>query len=169
DYEKEIILSVFRSASADVCSQFMAKDMHSGERSVIEQAIQKRMTDLLGERGFIIEAVLLKSIQLPRGLARSIEARLEAEQEAMRMEYVLEQEAMRMEFDLKQEKREAERKLIAAQGERDAQKVLSEGLTDEVLKLRAIEAFLKLASSPNTKVIITDTDATPLLPMSETK
>ncbi|MEO1272477.1 MAG: hypothetical protein AAFX99_30640, partial [Myxococcota bacterium] len=61
------------------------------------------------------------------------------------------------------------RKLIAAQGERDAQKVLSEGLTDEVLKLRAIEAFLKLASSPNTKVIITDTDATPLLPMSETK
>ncbi len=145
EYEETLILSIFRSAAADVCAQFMAKDMHSGERSKIENAIRDRMMTIVGERGFVIEAVLLKSISLPAGLARSIEARLESEQDALRMKFVLERE-----------RQEAERKLLAAQGERDAQKVLAEGLTDEILKLRAIEAFMALAVSPNTKVIITN-------------
>jgi prohibitin 1 len=57
---------------------------------------------------------------------------------------------------LQQEKLEAERKVIEAKGQRDAQKILSEGLTNEILELRSIEAFLKLAESPNGKVIITN-------------
>ncbi|MEM1350158.1 MAG: prohibitin family protein [Myxococcota bacterium] len=144
DYEREIILSIFRSAAADVCARFMAKDMHSGERAVIERAIQERMMEMLEDRGFIIESVLMKSISLPVTLARSIESRLAAEQDALRMKFVLESE-----------RQEAQRKMIAATGERDAQKVLAEGLTPTILKLRAIEAFSKLANSPNTKVIIT--------------
>jgi prohibitin 1 len=152
DYERSIILSIFRSASADVCSRFMAKDMHSGSRSDIEEAIQARMVELLAGRGFVIESVLLKSIMLPQGLARSIEARLESEQEALRMEFVLQRE-----------RQEAERKMLVAQGERDAQKILAEGLTEEILRLRAIEAFLQLASSPNAKVIITNGES--LLPL----
>ena len=145
DSYEQIIRSVFRSASADVCANFMAKDMHSGQRSIIEKEIADKMASLLKERGIIIEAVLLKTIQLPPGLYNSIERRLEAEQEALRMQFVLEQE-----------KREAERKVIEAQGNRDAQKILSEGLTKEILELRSIEAFLKLAQSPGAKVIITD-------------
>jgi len=152
NYEQEIILSIFRSAAADVCARFMAKDMHSGERSVIERAIQERMMEMLEDRGFIIEAVLMKSISLPKMLSRSIESRLAAEQDALRMKFVLESE-----------RQEAQRKMIAATGERDAQKVLAEGLTPPILKLRAIEAFMKLANSPNSKVIITQGDA--LLPV----
>ena len=143
-YER-IIRSVFRSASADICAQYMAKDMHSGKRSEIESEIAKTMSEILEDRGIVIEAVLMKSIQLPPGLYNSIESRLEAEQEALRMQFVLEQE-----------KREAERKVIEAKGNRDAQKILSEGLTEEILELRGIEAFLKLAESPGSKVIITD-------------
>lgn len=142
---EQIIMSVFRSASADICSQFMAKDMHSGKRAEIEKEIASTMTQLLKDKGIVIEAVLLKTIQLPRGLYNSIEQRLEAEQEALRMKFVLEQE-----------KREAERKVIEAMGNRDAQKILSEGLTDEILKLRSIEAFMKLSNSNGSKVIITD-------------
>lgn len=145
DYEASLLLSTFRSASADVCARFMAKDMHSGSRADIEAAIQERMTSLLANRGFIVEAVLLKSIKLPPGLSRAIEQRLEAEQDAMRMQFVLQQEQL-----------EAERKMIAAKGTRDAQIVLSEGLTDRILKLRALETFLELAKSPNAKIIITD-------------
>ncbi len=145
-----IIKSVFRSASAD-SSQFMAKDMHSGKRAEIEEQIATSMASILQEKGIIIEAVLLKTIQLPKGLYSSIEQRLEAEQQALRMTFVLEQE-----------KREAERKVIEAEGNRDAQKILSEGLTDEILKLRSIEAFLKLAQSQNAKVIITDGE-TPMI------
>ena len=143
-----IIRNVFRSAAADICARFMAKDMHSGKRNEIEKAIAVNMNELLQSRGIIIEAVLMKSISLPPGLYSSIEGRLEAEQEALRMQFVLDQE-----------KREAERKVIQAKGERDAQLILSEGLTKEIIQLRSLEAFLKLAESPGAKVIITDGQA----------
>jgi len=80
-----IISNVFRSASADICSQYFTKDMHSGMRAQIEAAIMTRMDELLREQGMIIEAVLMKSIQLPAGLASSIERKLQAEQDVMRM------------------------------------------------------------------------------------
>lgn len=140
-----IIANVFRSASADVCAQFYAKDMHSGKRADIEHAIKNKMGETLTQQGIIIEGVLMKSIQLPAGLATSIEQKLQAEQEAMRMEFVLQQQKL-----------EAERQLIEAKGIRDAQKLLSEGLTPEIIKLRSIEAFNELAKSNNAKVIITD-------------
>jgi prohibitin 1 len=146
NYEN-IITAVFRSASADVTSKFYAKDMHSGERDAIEKEIALKMNEILNEKGFEVEAVLMKSISLPPGLAQAIEAKLEAEQEAQRMEFVLQAE-----------QKEAERKLIEAKGTRDAQKVLSEGLTEEILKLRQIEMMGELTKSQNAKVIITNGD-----------
>ena len=143
NYES-IIANVFRSASADVCSRFFAKDMHSGMRANIEVAIKEQMESILTIQGINIESVLMKSIQLPEGLSRSIERKLQAEQEAMRMEFVLQQERL-----------EAERIIIQATGTRDAQKILAEGLTKEIIELRSIEAFNELAKSPNSKVIIT--------------
>ncbi|WP_299368399.1 prohibitin family protein [Winogradskyella sp.] len=140
-----VITSVFRSASADVCSKFFAKDMHSGRRSDIEEAIQVKMAENLNSQGIVIEAVLMKSIQLPRGLSSSIEQKLQAEQDAMRMEFILQQERL-----------EAERKIIEAEGVRDAQKILSVGLTPAIIQIRSIEAFMELAKSANSKVIITD-------------
>ena len=142
---RNVITSIFRSASADVCAQFFAKDMHSGRRDIIEEAIQEKMSETLNEQGIIIESVLMKSIQLPQGLSFSIERKLQAEQDAMRMEFILQQEQL-----------EADRKIIAAKGTRDAQKILAEGLTKQIIQIRSIEAFLELAKSPNTKVIITD-------------
>ena len=140
-----IIANIFRSASADVCARYFAKDMHSGMRATIEHAIAERMTEILDDRGIIIEEVLLKSIQLPRALANSIEQKLQAEQDAMRMKFVLEQEKL-----------EAERKLIEAKGVRDAQKILSESLTKQILEFKSIEAFIELAKSNNTKIVIPD-------------
>lgn len=140
-----IIKSVFRSASADICAQFLAKDMHSGKRRDIEKDIADRMNEVLGKDGINIESVLLKTIKLPDGLYGSIEARMQAEQDALRMTFILEQEKL-----------EAERKVIEAKGSRDAQKILSEGLTPEIIKLRSIEAFSNLSGSENAKVIITD-------------
>ncbi len=146
DYES-VITSVFRSAASDVCAQFFAKDMHSGMRAVIEEAILKNMKVNLEKQANGIEliAVLMKSIQLPSGLANSIERKLQAEQDAMRMEFVL-----------TQEKREAERKIINAKGERDAQLIIAEGLTDQIIRIKGIEAFRELSKSSNAKVIITD-------------
>ncbi|MBK8845505.1 MAG: prohibitin family protein [Bacteroidetes bacterium] len=142
---ENIISNVFRSASADVCSKYFAKDMHSGMRAEIEDAIKIKMGETLTEQGILVEAVLMKSIQLPGGLASSIEQKLQAEQDAMRMVFILQQEKL-----------EAERKIIEATGTKDAQKILSEGLTDQIIKVRSIEAFIELSKSTNSKIIITD-------------
>jgi prohibitin 1 len=116
NYESEVILPVFRSASADVTAKFLAKDMHSGERTQIEQAIRKQMTEILEPSGFIIDNVLLKSIKLPDGLARTIEEKLQAEQEAQRMEFLKERE-----------KRDAERRIIEAEGKKEIARIQAEG------------------------------------------
>ncbi len=150
NYES-IIGSVFRSASSDVCAKYFAKDMHSGMRANIEQSIKAKMEELLDGSGIIIESVLMKSIKLPLGLATSIEQKLQAEQDALRMKFILQQEKL-----------EADRKIIEATGTRDAQKILAEGLTPEIIKLKSIEAFRELSKSPNSKIIVTDGKA-PLL------
>ena len=145
NYEQVVIRSVFRSASADVCSQFFAKDMHTIKRSEIESEIQTRMQSLLSDRGFEIEAVLLKTIQLPPGLYMAVEDKLEAEQEAQRMEFVLQREKL-----------EAQRRKLEAEGIRDAQKILQEGINPQIIQWQSIEAFKELANSPGSRVIITD-------------
>jgi regulator of protease activity HflC (stomatin/prohibitin superfamily) len=156
EYES-IITSIFRSASSDVCAKFYAKDMHSGMRAIIEQEIMHKMKENIEKQADGIEliAVLMKNIGLPAGLARSIERKLEAEQDAMRMKFVLQQAEL-----------EADRKIIDAKGESDAQKILSEGLTEQIIKIKTIEAFNNLSQSPNSKIIITD-GKTPLLIQAE--
>lgn len=155
NYEENEILPVFRSAVADVTSRFYAKDMHTGERATIEKAIRDQMMSLMDGKGIEVEAVLLKSIQLPKSLARAIEEKLEAEQQAQRMEFVLQQA-----------KREADQKRIEAEGIRDAQLIIAEGLDAKILQFKSIEAFMELAKSDNAKVIITDGDL-PMIMESE--
>ena len=152
NYEQNVILPVFRSSVADVTANYFAKDMHTGERSVIENAIKERMMTYLEDKGIVVEAVLLKSIQLPRSLSIAIEEKLEAEQEAQRMQFVLQQA-----------EREAEQKRIEAKGVRDAQLIIAEGLDERILQFKSIEAFMELSKSPNTKVIVSDGDLPVLL------
>lgn len=150
-YEKTLILSTFRSASADVCARFYAKDMHSGKRGEIEKEIKTQMAKLLKDRGFNIEAVLMKSITLPKGLYSAIEAKLQAEQAAQQMEFVLQRE-----------EKEAERKRIEAQGIRDAQLIIKEGITEGNIQWKSLEVLKEISMSPNAKLILTD-GKTPVL------
>jgi len=143
DYESTVIMPVFRASAADVTAKYMAKDMHTGNRFEIESAIKDQMMKIIGNRGFEIESVLMKSIQLPIGLYKAIEEKLEAEQDAQRMEFIL----------LK-EKQEASRRTIEAEGIRDANKIISEGLTPQIIQYKTIEAYRELSKSPNAKLII---------------
>ena len=138
NYEQVVVLPVFRSAVANISSQYFAKDMHTGQRSVIEKSIKELMMTSLKDRGFIVESVLLKSIVLPPGLTKAIEDKLEAEQDSQRMQFVLDKE-----------RQEAKRLIIEAEGIRDAQKIVAEGLTPLLIRFKAIEAFNKLSNSPN--------------------
>lgn len=143
DYESTVIMPVFRASAADVTARYMAKDMHTGNRFEIESAIKTQMMKIIGERGFVIEAVLMKSISLPDGLYRAIEEKLQAEQDAQRMEFILQKE-----------RQEASRRTIEAEGIRDANKIISEGLTPQIIQYKTIEAYRELSKSPNAKLII---------------
>ena len=109
------------------------------------------MEKVLNSYGFQVDAVLLKSINLPTGLYRAIEEKLEAEQDAQRMQFVLQQEHQ-----------EAERKKIEATGIRDAHLILTEGMNPWVIQWRSLEVLNELADSPNSKLILTD-GKTPVL------
>ena len=178
EYEEMLILPVFRSAASDICSKFDAKDMHSAKRAIIEQEIKNRLIEVCEAKGFVIESVLLKSISLPTGLSKSIEAKLEAEQDALRMQFVLDrqrQEAQRQIIDAEGIKEiariqaegkknatilasEAKAKSteIEALGIKNANEMINSSLTPNVLKFKQIEAFEKLSTSPNAKIIVTD-------------
>jgi regulator of protease activity HflC (stomatin/prohibitin superfamily) len=178
DFENNLILPVFRSAASDVCSRYYAKDMHSAKRSEIEDEIKKRLADVCGKKGFVIEAVLFKSISLPSGLTRSIEIKLEAEQEALRMEFILDKQRKEVERQLIdaegvkkaniiQSEAKAETMKIEAEGRaksieieakanKNANEMLNSSISTNILKLKEIDAFIKLSASPNTKTVITD-------------
>jgi regulator of protease activity HflC (stomatin/prohibitin superfamily) len=177
-FEENIIMPVFRSAASDVCSRYYAKDMHSAKRSEIESEIQKRLSEVCGPKGFVIESVLLKSITLPDGLTKSIESKLEAEQEALRMEFVLERQKKEVERQIIEIEGQKKTNIIQAEARAESTKIEAEGnakaieieakankvandmlnssLTPNILKLNQIEAFEKLSTSPNAKTIITD-------------
>lgn len=183
-FEDVIILPVFRSASADVCARFMAKDMHSAERSKIEKEIREQMMATLEDRGFIIEAVLMKNITLPAGLSKAIEDKLQAEQDAQRMEFILQREtkdAQRKVIEAEGAKQIAiinaegqkQSQILRAEGEKIARITEAEGikqanelmnasLTPNILKYKSIEAFMNVGESNNSKLIITD-GKTPIL------
>ena len=102
-----------------------------------------QLQSLVEERGIRIEATPLRTITLPPRLTQAIEEKLQAEQESQRMQFVL----------LK-EKQEAERKGIEASGIADFQKIVTKGISEQLLRWKGIEATEKLANSQNTKVII---------------
>ena len=144
-YEDVVILPVFRSAAADVSARFMAKDMYGPERVQIEKAVQEKMSQSLNDRGFIVESVLLKSIRLPAGLAQAVEDKLEAEQRAEQMQFILQRERL-----------EAERKRIEAEGIKQSQDIIASSLTPMIISFKSIEAFREIARSPNAKLVMTD-------------
>jgi regulator of protease activity HflC (stomatin/prohibitin superfamily) len=97
----------------------------------------------LAPRGIAVEGVPLRRLTLPQRLAQAIEEKLGAEQEAQRMQFVL-----------ARERQEAERKRLEAQGIADFQRIVSQGISEELLRWKGIEATLKIAESSNSKVVV---------------
>jgi regulator of protease activity HflC (stomatin/prohibitin superfamily) len=150
NYESEVILPVFRSASADITAKFLAKDMHSGERAQIENAIRRQMSEILEPRGFMIDNVLLKSIRLPEGLARTIEEKLQAEQDAQRMEFVKERE-----------KRDAERRIIEAEGKKEIARIQAEGeKTASIIQAEARKSMMEIEAEGKANAMKIEAEAT---------
>jgi regulator of protease activity HflC (stomatin/prohibitin superfamily) len=143
EYEGVIVEPQFRSVTRGVTAGYEAKALYTSEREHLSQLILKEIRDVTEARGVSVESAPLRRVGLPAGLSQSIESKLQAEQESQRMEFVL-----------TKERQEADRKRIEAQGISDFQKIVVQGISDQLLRWKGIEATEKLAASPNAKVVV---------------
>jgi prohibitin 1 len=143
NYAEKIVEPTLRAAIRAATSAHSANALYTNARELVQQQIQEELTAQLALRGVIVEAVLLRDVQLPPMLKGSIEAKQQAEQDALRMSFILQKE-----------KQEAERKRIEAQGIADFQRIVAQGISSQLLEWKGIEATEKLATSANSKVVI---------------
>lgn len=143
NYKEVLLRPQFRSVTRGVTAMYEAKALYTAEREQLTTAIREDLAKALGPRGIVIETTPLRSVELPPGLTRTIEEKLQAEQESQRMQFVL-----------IKEQQEAERKRIEAQGISDFQAIVARGIDANLLRWKGIEATEKLANSANAKVVV---------------
>lgn len=122
NYEEKIIRPEIRSAIREIIAQYDARDIYSEKRQEVVHLILNKLQEKINPRGIVTEDIVLRNVQLPANLAKSIQEKLSADQEAQKYDFIL-----------KKEEKEAERKRIEAAGQRDAQKIINESLTSEYL------------------------------------
>ncbi len=143
DYEERVIEPTLRSAIREATASHSANALYTGEREEVAKQIHDKLVTDLSQYGIVVENVLLRDIQLPATLKASIEAKQQAEQEALAMQ-----------FRLQKETQEAQRKRIEAAGVRDFQQIVAQGISAQLLEWKGIEATENLAKSANTKVVV---------------
>lgn len=143
DYEQRIIIPEVRSATREVIGQYLPEELYSTKREAIQIEIYEKTKASIEENFLKLDAILIRSVQLPKTLKAAIEMKLEEEQQSFQYE-----------FKLEKERKEAERKIIEATAKAEANRILNASLSDKILRDKGIEATLELAQSPNSKVVI---------------
>lgn len=152
DYRDKIVRPITRTKIRDNAVYYQAVDLFGNKRDEFQQRIYKSIENDFKARGLMLEQLLVRNITLPNSVKASIESKINAEQDAKKMEFVLQKE-----------KQEAERKRVEAQGIADYQRIINTGLTDQQLQYEQIKAMKELALSQNAKVIIMGKGNSPLI------
>lgn len=142
-YIDRILLPAIRSAARSVVGRYTPEQLYSSKRDAIQVEIFEETRDIVEDQYIQLNEVLIRDVTLPPTIKEAIERKLKQEQESL--EY---------EFRLVTAAKEADKVRIEAQGKADANKILSASLTDKILQDKGIDATLKLAESPNSKVVI---------------
>ncbi len=142
-YLNRIIIPEIRSATREVIGKYLPEELYSSKREAIQDEIYNRTSENITRKHLILDAILIREVELPETLKAAIERKLKEEQSSL--EY---------EFRLERERKESERRVIEAQAKADANRILNASLTDKILQDKGIEATLELAKSPNSKVVI---------------
>ncbi len=143
DYTDKIIRPISRTKIRDNAVYYQAIELFSTKRDEFQSRIFKSIEADFKSRGFLLEQLLVRNITLPSSVRSTIEQKINAEQEAQKMEFVLQKE-----------RQEAERKRVEAQGIADYQRIINQGLTDRQLQFQQINAIKELALSENAKVVV---------------
>lgn len=152
NYEDKIVRPLTRTRIRDNAVYYDAIALYSTKRDEFQLRIFKTIEDDFKKRGLFLENLLVRNITLPASVKATIEQKINAEQDAQKMQFVLQKE-----------KQEAERKRVEAQGIADYQRIISESLTDRQLQYESIKAQLELSKSQNAKIIIMGKGNTPVI------
>ena len=144
-YQEVIVESNFRAVVRHICGMYYAKDLFAVDRKKIETEIYNEISTSILDKGFITDAVLLKSITMPPQIFQAVENKLKAEQESLQMEFVI-----------SKQRKEAERMQIEAEAIKNYNKTVSESLTEMMVRWSSVQVLKGLVTSTNAKVIITD-------------
>jgi len=140
DYRNVLVRPICRTGIRNNAVYYDAVSLYSSKRDEFQNKIFSAIESNFRERGLMLEQLLVRNITLPESVKAAIESKINAEQEAQKMTFVLQKE-----------RQEAERKRVEAQGIADYQKILSSGLSDRLLQYEMIKA---INTSPNAKLII---------------
>jgi len=143
DFEDKIVRPITRTRIRDNAVYYEAVALYSTRRDEFQSRIFKSIETDFNKRGLFLENLLVRNISLPASVKAAIERKIEAEQEAQKMQFVLQKE-----------KQEAERKRVEAQGIADYQQIISASLSDRQLQYEQIKAMTQLAGSANAKIIV---------------
>jgi len=143
NYEDKIVRPITRTRIRDNAVYYEAIALYSTKRDEFQNRIFKTIDEDFRKRGLLLENLLVRNITLPTPVKAAIERKIEAEQEAQKMQFVLQKE-----------RQEAERKRVEAQGISDYQRIISESLSDKQLQYEQIKAYKELAASQNAKIIV---------------
>ena len=143
NYLNTVLLPTVRAVARSVVGRYTPEQLYSTKRDAIQNEIFEETRDNVMSQYIQLNAVLVRDVSLPNAIKQGIERKL-----------VQEQEALEYEFRLVKAEQEAERQRIDAEGKAIANRILSASLTDRILQEKGIEATLKLAESPNAKVIV---------------
>ncbi len=143
DYLQRVIQPSIRSAARSVVGRYTPEQLYSSKRDAIQDEIFDETKKILSKQYVQLNEVLVRDVTLPNTIKEAIERKLRQEQESL--EY---------EFRLVTAAKEAEKVIIEAQGKAESNRILSASLTDKILQDKGIDATMKLAESPNTKVIV---------------
>ncbi len=143
NYLTRIVVPAMRSAARSVVGRYTPEQIYSTKRDAIQEEIFVETKKLLEQQYVQLNQVLIRSVTLPPTIKSAIESKLKQEQEALEYEFKLEKAAQ-----------EAERQRVEAEGKAKANSIVSASITDKILKDKGIEATLKLAESPNSKVVV---------------
>ncbi|MBA2248774.1 MAG: prohibitin family protein [Chitinophagaceae bacterium] len=152
DFKDKIVRPITRTKIRDNAVYYQAVELFSTKREEFQQRIYKSIEDDFKKRGLMLEQLLVRNITLPNSVKASIESKINAEQDAKKMEFVLQKEHQ-----------EAERKRVEAQGIADYQHIINTGLTDQQLQYEQIKAMKEIALSQNAKIIIMGKGNSPIM------
>ena len=143
-----IMNPALQSSVREACS-IMDWDTLSTHREKLREEITKRLKELVEEKGFILNNVMINDIQPPQKIKDAVMAKLQAQQEVVQMQ-----------FEMEKAKKEAQIKVIDAQGIAKAQEIIQKRLTPLYVQYFAIQSYRLLANSKNTTFVVMPTSAT---------